>query len=123
MPPWKAELCRDVVAKNLEWLWPGYLARGKLAVLDGDPEMGKSLLTLDLIARLGRGGPMPDGSPLARPGTAILLSAEDDAADTIRPRAEAAGADLSRLVLPNLGGRVPRLPDDIPALEELVRDR
>lgn len=123
MTPWKSELCCEVVAKSLDWLWPRYLARGKLAVLDGDPEMGKSLLTIDLIARLGRGAPLPDGSPSPRPCTSVLLSAEDDAADTIRPRAEAAGANLSRLVIPNPGGRVPRFPDDIPALEQTVRER
>lgn len=123
MRPWTDELCSDVRPTALDWLWPRYLARGKLSILDGDPEMGKSLVTLDLIARLSRGGPLPDGSPLPRPCTSVLLSAEDDAGDTIRPRAEAAGADLSRLVLPNFGGRVPRFPDDLPALEELVRDR
>lgn len=123
MPPWTAELCCDVRPSRLDWLWPGYLARGKLAVLDGDPAMGKSLLTLDLIARLTRGGQMPDGAPVPRPGTAVLLSAEDDPADTIRPRAEAAGADLSRLVVPTFGDRVPRFPEDLAALEELVRDR
>jgi hypothetical protein len=123
MHPWTDELCTDVRPTALDWLWPRYLARGKLAVLDGDPEMGKSLVTLDLIARLSRGGPMPDGSPVARPGISVLLSAEDDAGDTIRPRAEAAGADLSRLVLPNFGSRVPRFPDDVPALEELVIGR
>jgi hypothetical protein len=119
--PWKAEFCSDVVPTALDWLWPRYLARGKLAILDGDPEMGKSLVTLDLIARLSRGGPLPDGSPLPRPGTSLLLSVEDGAADTIRPRAEAAGADLSRLVLPTFDDRVPRLPADTAALEDLVR--
>lgn len=123
MSPWKAELCCDVVPTRLDWLWPRYLARGKLAILDGDPAMGKSLLTIDLIARLSQGGPLPDRSKLPRPCTSILLSAEDDPADTVRPRAEAAGADLSRLVLPNFGGRVPRLPDDLPALEELILER
>src|SRR5437764_12175808 len=77
--PWKAELCCDIRPTALDWLWPRYLARGKLAILDGDPEMGKSLLTIDLIARLSRGGPLPDGSTLPRPCTSILLSAEDDA--------------------------------------------
>jgi hypothetical protein len=123
MSSWASNLCCEVQPTVLDWLWPQYLARGKLVVLDGDPEMGKSLITLDLIARLSRGGPMPDGSPVARPGASILLSAEDDAGDTIRPRAEAAGADLSRLVLPDFGGRVPRFPDDLPALEELIIER
>lgn len=121
MSPWEIELCSDVRPTKLEWLWRGYLARGKLAILDGDPEMGKSLLTIDLIARLSRGDALPDGSKVPRPGTSILLSAEDDAGDTVRPRAEAAGADLARLVIPNFGGRIPRLPVDIPALEELIR--
>lgn len=122
MTHWKAERICDVVPVALDWLWPRYLARGKLSIIDGDPEMGKSLVTIDLIARLSRGGPLPDGSPLAQPCTSLLLSAEDDAADTIRPRAEAAGTDLSRLVVPNFDGRVPQFPHDIPALEELVRD-
>jgi hypothetical protein len=122
MVPWVAEFCSDVRPKGVEWLWRGYLARGKLSLMDGDPEMGKSLLAIDLIARLSRGGLMPDGSPGGPPVTSILLSAEDDAADTIRPRAEAAGADLNRLVIPRFEGRVPRLPDDLPALEQLVRD-
>ena len=85
--------------------------------------MGKSLLTIDLVARLSRGGPLPDGSPVSRPSTSILLSAEDDAADTIRPRAEAAGADLNRLVIARTSTAGCRdCPADLPALEELIRD-
>jgi hypothetical protein len=106
----------------VEWLWRGYLARGKFSLLDGNPGMGKSLIAVDLIARLTRGGTMPDGSALPGPVTCIIFSTEDDAEDTIRPRAEAAGADLERLVIPRFVGRVPRLPDDLPAIEQLIRD-
>ena len=49
MSLWSVELCCDVRPATPDWLWPGYLARAKLAVLDGDPGMGKSLLTLDLV--------------------------------------------------------------------------
>jgi hypothetical protein len=45
-----------LVPEPVTWLWPGWLAAGKLAVLDGDPGQGKSLVTLDLAARLSRGG-------------------------------------------------------------------
>jgi hypothetical protein len=123
MSRWKARLCSEIQPTALEWLWPGYLARGKLALLDGDPGRGKSLITLDLIARLTRGSPLPDGTPVARPLTCAVLSAEDEAGDTIRPRAEAAGADLDRLVIPDPGDRPARLPDDLPALEELIVER
>ncbi len=122
MVAWKVDRCSEVVPTSLQWLWPNYLTRGKLTILDGDPGLGKSLMAIDLIARLSRGGPLPDGAPLSRPCNSILLSAEDEPGDTIRPRAEAAGADLTRLFLPRFDGRVPRLPDDLPALEELVRD-
>jgi putative DNA primase/helicase len=123
MSPWKDELCCDVAPAALDWLWPRYLARGKLVILDGDPGMGKSVLTIALIARLTRGGALPDGVMLTRPYTCVLLSAEDAAADTIRPRAEAAGVDLARLVVPNFGQRVPRFPEDLAALEGLIRER
>ena len=106
---------------SVRWLWEPYLARGKLAVFDGDPGIGKSLVTIDLAARLSRGASLPDGKPGDGPTTVLLVNAEDDAADTTRPRAEAAGADLDRLIVLGLGDSVPRLPEDIPALEELVR--
>lgn len=46
-----------------------------------------------------RGTPWPDDPNSTAPmGAVILLSAEDDVADTIRPRLDAAGADASRVV-------------------------
>jgi hypothetical protein len=106
------------------WLWEPYLARGKLAVLDGDPGIGKTLLALDLAARLSRGGPLPDGKTLDRPHTTLLLTADDPAADTIRPRLEAAGADLDRVfaVVPRKFLSF-RLPENLDALEAIVRER
>jgi hypothetical protein len=113
--------CSDIAPCPIDWLWQPFLARGKLAVLDGDPGSGKSLLTVDLAARLSRGGPMPDGRPLARPHTTILLNAEDDPADTVRPRAAAAGADLARVFA--AGGPnepLPPIPGGISDLTKLV---
>jgi hypothetical protein len=108
--------------RSVRWLWGPVLPRGKLAVLDGDPNVGKSLVTIDLAARLSRGGPLPDGTPIDRPHVTLLLSAEDGSADTVRPRAEAAGADLDRLIVARAAdGRVVRLPADLAELEELVR--
>src|SRR5438477_11172747 len=52
----------QIVARPVAWLWLGRLALGKLAMLDGDPGAGKSLVTLDLCARLSTGQPFPDGS-------------------------------------------------------------
>ena len=113
----------DVAAEQVRWLWPGYLPRGKLVVLDGDPDLGKSTLTLDLAARVSRGHPMPDGAPLDGPAGVVLLTAEDGVADTVRPRLEAAGADLARVHVvtgAEVGDgttRLPAIPGDVPALE------
>ena len=46
---------RELTPRPLAWFWPGHLALGKLAILDGDPGLGKSLVTLDLSARLTTG--------------------------------------------------------------------
>lgn len=96
----------DTVAPStVKWLWNQRIALGKLTLIAGDPGLGKSYLTLDLASRVSTGRAMPgdvweNGSPMERfPGTAILLSAEDDPADTIRPRLEAAGADLRRVAM------------------------
>lgn len=87
-----------IAPQKLRWLWPGRIPLGKLTLFVGDPGLGKSLLTLDAAARLSRGTPWPDEEP-CEPGDTIILSAEDDAADTIRPRLDAAGADVSRVHL------------------------
>jgi len=87
----------QVTARPVSWLWPGRLALGKLALLDGDPGLGKSLLALDLCARLSTGRPFPDGTPSPGPANSLVLNAEDGLEDTIRPRLEALGADLDRV--------------------------
>jgi AAA domain len=88
---------QDVRPEPVMWLWPGRLAAGKLALLVGDPGLGKSWITLDVAARLSAGRAMPDNAPAGPPGDVILLSAEDGLADTIRPRLDALGADVARV--------------------------
>lgn len=87
----------DVVPERVEFLWAGYVPAGKITVIDGDPSVGKSTLTLDWAAHVTTGTAWPDGSP-CREGGVVLLSAEDGLADTIRPRLDAAGANPSRVV-------------------------
>src|SRR4051812_31858749 len=68
-----------VTARPVEWLWTGQLAFGKLAMLDGDSVQGKSLIALDLCARLSTGRPMPDGSPGPGVVPSLIIQAEDGA--------------------------------------------
>jgi len=113
----------EVRRERVRWLWEPYLPRGKLVVLDGDPGVGKSLLTTDLAARLSRGGELPDGRSAGRPHVALLLNAEDGAADTTRPRAEAAGGDLDRIVIATPADAPLLFPDHTADLEAAIRAR
>lgn len=88
----------EVVPRPVSWLWPGRLPLGKLTLLAGDPGLGKSFFTTWLAARVSRCDDLPDGkNGLRKPGDVLILSAEDDASDTIRPRLEMHGADLRRV--------------------------
>ena len=80
---------------------------GSITVLAGDPGLGKSLLSLDLAALLSRGELGPRSA-----GDVLLLTAEDSRTHTVRPRLEAAGADLARVHFggPAAIGSRPRSP-------------
>jgi hypothetical protein len=87
----------DVMPTLVRWLWRDRVPRGKLTLLVGDPGLGKSALALDLAARVTTGADWPAGEGIAEPGTVVILSAEDSLSDTIRPRLDAASADVSRI--------------------------
>jgi hypothetical protein len=108
----------EIEPEKIEWLWPRRIPKGKITVLDGDPDNGKSVLTTDLAARVTAGLDLPDGTTTVAAG-AVIVSAEDGASDTIRPRFDAAGGDPQRALL--LGDDEPfAIPEDIPRLERAV---
>lgn len=86
----------DVVMTEIDWLWPGWLARGKLHVLAGDGGAGKTTLALSIAATISRGAVWPDGMKAVE-GNVLIWSGEDDASDTLVPRLVAAGADLDKV--------------------------
>lgn len=86
----------DVEPIPVDWLWPGWLAAGKLHLIGGAPGTGKTTVAVALAATVSSGGRWPDGSR-ARAGSVVIWSGEDDNADTLNPRLRAAGADLRRV--------------------------
>ncbi|MFH5804659.1 AAA family ATPase, partial [Alienimonas sp. DA493] len=87
----------DVTPSFVEWLWEERIALGKITLFAGLPGLGKSFLTVDLAARTSVSRPWPDGRGAPPPGDVVILNAEDDAGDTIRPRLDAAGGDPKRV--------------------------
>ncbi len=87
---------KDIVPEPVRWLWGGWLALGKLAILAGAPGTGKTTCALSMAATVTTGGLWPDESksPL---GDVLIWSGEDDPSDTLLPRLIAAGADTSRV--------------------------
>jgi len=85
-----------VAPESVRWLWPGRIPAGKLTLFVGDPGKGKTLAAVDLASRLSCGHAFPDGATCER-GASLILSAEDSASDTIRPRLDAASADVSQV--------------------------
>lgn len=125
--PLVGTLLSEVDAEQVDWLWHGYIPLGKLTVLDGDPGLGKSTLTLDIAACVSTGRGMPNnGSGMDTAAGVVLLSAEDGLADTIKPRLEAAGADCSRIVAitgvpdENGGDRPPVVPGDLDFIRRAI---
>lgn len=116
-----------VQRERVEWLWDHRIPLGKITLIDGDPGLGKSLVSIDLAARITQGRRMPDGSP-GLMGDVVMMSAEDGLGDTIRPRLELAGADLDRVIslatLPTGDGqeRLAVIPDDLSHIISVVEE-
>src|SRR5262249_27691885 len=81
------------------------LARGKITLFAGDPGVGKSSLTTDIVARASIARMWPDNSSYASAGSCIILSAEDAANDTLCPRLAVAGPDMDRVRIMRMMGR------------------
>jgi hypothetical protein len=122
--------CLDTIKPQpIRFLVPAILPLGKLVMLAGDGGHAKSAMTLDLAACLTTGRPCfgltYDPPP---PADVLLISCEDDLADTIVPRLLAAQADLSRCHVvdgvPDASGKVaPFSMAHFEAMEQELRKR
>lgn len=157
----------DYARRPVEWLWHKRIPVGKVTLLCGDPGLGKSLVALDVAARVTTGAQFPatacskSSQPPALPGvlgependpsvintdesigvsvdssnttanprqsrgliaenavgSVLVLTNEDDIADTIRPRFEALGGDLRRIFFDE---SITNLRDDFARLVETL---
>lgn len=117
----RGSVVKHTKPKSVPWLWPGYLPLGKLCDLQGDPGQGKSAVTASLAAIVSTGGVWPTGEQCEKAGV-IMVSGEDDLADTIRPRLDAAEADCGAIfAFTLLDEELFELPRDLELLRETTR--
>lgn len=119
-----------ITVKAIKWLWPRRIPLGKVTIIEGDPDSGKSTITLDVAARVSSGAKMPFEftQPQPSPAGVVLVCAEDDLEDTILPRILAAGGNRSLIGSVTLkrdeqGELIPMaLPDDMYRLRTAIRE-
>lgn len=86
----------------IQWLWSGYLARGQGTMLDGEKGVAKTSITAEVGSLLTRGLPLPGMKEGKDPVNIIVFTYESSVAQELRQRYAAAGADMSRVFIPDL---------------------
>ena len=82
-------------AERTRWLWDQRIPLGTVTLLVGREKLGKSTLCCELAAQLSRGELA--GDVTGQPSATLIVSYEDSAARTIKPRLMAAGANLTHI--------------------------
>jgi hypothetical protein len=105
----------EVEPEEVSWLWRPYIPIGKVSIVEGDPGLGKTFLSLALSAAVSNGWPLigEDGSPTQKIdiGKVLYLSCEDGLADTLRPRLDKMGANVKNIIV--LEGKVNPGKDEV----------
>lgn len=97
----------EVEAKPPECLWEPYFMRDTLVFFDGAPGVGKTMIALDVCAKITKGGSLPmgwrDQSELTKTelskGNVVYLTSENDPERSLRPRFDRLGGDPKRFFI------------------------
>jgi putative DNA primase/helicase len=109
----------EIKCTAINWLWPQRIVGDGLTIITGPVGISKSLISVDVAARVTTAGKWPDGAGHAPLGSVILFGAEDDPGKVVVPRLMAAGADLTRVHV--CQGATTGRDDDDPAAVVLER--
>src|SRR5437867_3169915 len=84
-----------ITSGRVHWLWEDWIPLRSVAVVAGEPGLGKSILTGACLPSAVTRGTL-EGELRGQPADVAIVSAEDDWSTVIVPRLMAAGADLKR---------------------------
>ena len=87
-----------IKTERVTWLWEGRIPGSKITLFAGKGDCGKSTVLIDIIARVTTGRDWADGAKNTMGARkVVMLTSEDDPNDTIVPKLQAAGADISKV--------------------------
>lgn len=116
----------EIVPVETRYVVEPYVPRGEATWLEGITKTGKTMVAIDLIARLTRGDLLPPTSARIERGRAVILTCEDSPERTIVPRLIAAEADLDRVTIIRVeeegAERIPSFVRDAEAIERELRE-
>jgi RecA-family ATPase len=119
----------DIKPEKVQWLWQERFPLGKCTLVAGEGGLGKSMVLAWIAATVSRGREWPRDEGHSPLGSTIVLSAEDDAADTLVPRLIAADADCTKIHIlsavyeeDDKGCRSFNLQHDLPKLEKKITE-
>ena len=90
--------CPDVAAP-IDWLWQHRIPRGRLTLISGAPDAGKSMLAVAIAAAVSRGLALPADEPRPAGSVAWIGAEDEDGVPMAVARLRAAGADPDRVIL------------------------
>lgn len=99
VPP-KLLRMEDVKERKMKWLWYPYFPLGAASLVFGPGGYGKSQLMVLIASHISTGTALPGQDYPHRPMNVLMMSAEDDIEAVLKGRLVRAGADLTRIFVP-----------------------
>ncbi len=91
------EKISSVQERKIDWLWKDRIAYGKITLFAGEPGVGKSQLLLYIASIISNGEKFHFENTYSEKSNVLLISGEDNAEDTIKPRLMALGANIENI--------------------------
>lgn len=91
----------EIEEEPITWLWEPFIPLGMYTLVDGEEGIGKTFVMLAVAAAVTSGQGLYGISEECHiaPGNVLLFAAEDSAAQVIKPRLRAMGADMERVIV------------------------
>jgi putative DNA primase/helicase len=86
-----------IPAQAVWWLWKGLIPFRHVTLFVAPGKTGKGTTLADIAARMTKGRAMPGDTEKRDPMNVVIIAPEDDANEALRPRLEAAGADMDKV--------------------------